>query len=55
MFGSGEVMARLAWVMVMGLVEIGVGHGDGFGGDRPLSHLSSWIGELGLDWWARIG
>ena len=22
---------------------------------RPLSHLSSWIGKLGLDRWARIG
>ena len=29
MFGSGEVMARSAWVTVMGLVEIGVGHGVG--------------------------
>ena len=26
MFGSGEVMAGLAWVTVMGLVEIGMGH-----------------------------
>ena len=25
-FGFGEVMVRSAWVMVMGLVEIGVGH-----------------------------
>ena len=25
-FGSGEVMARSMWVMMMGLVEIGVGH-----------------------------
>ena len=25
-FGSDEVMARSAWVTVMGLVEIGVGH-----------------------------
>ena len=27
MFGSDEVMARLMWVTMMGLVEIGVGHG----------------------------
>nr|POE78196.1 hypothetical protein CFP56_79181 [Quercus suber] len=26
MFGSDEVMVRSAWVTVMGLVEIGVGH-----------------------------
>ena len=26
MFGSNEVMVRLAWVTMMGLVEIGVGH-----------------------------
>ena len=25
-FGSNEVMVRLAWVTMMGLVEIGVGH-----------------------------
>ena len=25
-FGSSEVMARSAWVTMMGLVEIGVGH-----------------------------
>ena len=25
-FGFGEVMVRLAWVTVMSLVEIGVGH-----------------------------
>ena len=27
MFGFSEVMARLMWVTMMGLVEIGVGHG----------------------------
>ena len=26
MFGSNDVMARLAWVTMMGLVEIGMGH-----------------------------
>ena len=26
-FGSGEVMARSMWVTMMGLVDIGVGHG----------------------------
>ena len=25
-FGSNDVMARLAWVTMMGLVEIGMGH-----------------------------
>ena len=35
-FGSGEVMARLAWVTVMGLVEIGVFHG-------VVHHMVGWF------------
>ena len=45
-FGSNGVMARLVWVTVMGLVEIGVGHGNGFGSvglDRLIVGLKLWI------------
>ena len=42
MFGSGEVIARSAWVTVMGLVKIGL---------SLISHRGSgnwvWIGGLG--------
>ena len=57
--GLWVVVRSGVWVVGRGWVVAEVGCWPWIGkashGLSPLSHLSSWIGELGLDWWARIG